>query len=373
MRKLISFAVSLALLSLLLTAHASAADALEEQTSGAESNTMSTSRQIIFDIDFDDATMTAAVGAATEGSNKGTYAVSFNGTMAYQFNSSYFKPTAKDGTPLLTGLDEFTVSYWAKTESSTRNWTLFAAPDTSTQSYQKEKYIGLRDNGTNILSERYNNNGSRPSNIDVSGLKYGWKHIVLVQKQGSFELYINGELGRSQTSSYSVSGILGDNSVIQVGKGNWESGEYASGVIDNYKIFNYALDADEIESIYNDECTPVFEWETAVDSVKTGEGDSASGTLRFLAAVMDDNSFDISKGEYGFVFVNVGTDNVKYFTGSGARSGLNTKKAYYIDIVNIPLSVTKVGFYAVPYVTLENGYVVYGPSFAASELNWVAE
>lgn len=387
MKKILSLTVSLALFAGLGAMPAGAAE-----QPGSGSAKLQDAKGIIFDIDFDDASLSPNVGAATEGTNKGIYVASYDGTLAYQFNSSYFKPTAEDGTPLLTGLEEFTVSYWAKTDSSTRNWTLFAAPDTNTQTYQQEKYIGVRDNGTEILIERYNNNGSRPSTLEVKSLDYGWKHIVMVQKAGSYELYINGKLSKSQTSSYSVSGILGNSSIIQVGKGNWEKGEYASGLIDNYRIYNYALDEAEISDLYNDELTPVIKWDTATDSMKTGTGDEATGTLRFLASVKDDCGFDISGGEYGFVFVNFEPDtvindhmgeagsftgkipeNVRYLMESIAPSGLQTNKTFFIDIENIPLSATKMGFYAVPYIALENGFIIYGPAFTASKFSWVNE
>ena len=353
--------------------------------------------QMIFDVDFNESSVTPNIGAATEGTNKGTYVESYDGTMAYQFNTSYFKPTAEDGTPLLTGLDEFTVSYWAKIEGTGIGWTFFAAPDASTQRNQYEKYIGILDNGTALASERYNNSGSRPGRIDVSNLPDDWKHVVLVLKEDKSEVYINGELAASKSSSYSVSGILGDNSVIQAGKGNWGRGEYATGAIDNYQIFNYALDAEEIENLYNGKYetppapNPAVEWETAVDSTKTGKGDAATGTLRFLASVTDDNGYDVSKGEYGFVFVNfetgivtkdyMGETDIDNLTGEGVKSsavsigqdGLLKNTAYFMDIEDIPLSVTKIGMYAVPYVTLEDGFVIYGTPFTAERFNWAVE
>lgn len=367
MKKVFGFIIGLALSVGLITTYA-AADSNSARVDGEMSP------KIIFDIDFNDASLSPNVGAATEGSGKGIYVVSYDGTMAYQFNNSYFKPTAEYGKPLLTGLEEFTVSYWAKMDSAGMGWTLFTAPNTSTQSYQKEKYIGILDSGASVLSERYNNNGSRPANISVKNLANGWKHVVLVQKTDRSELYVNGTLAESVSSSFGISKILGDAPIIQVGKGNWGSGEYSSGIIDNYKIFNYALSTDEIGALYEDEFTPVVEWETAVDSMKTGEEGAEKGTLRFLAAVTGDNGFDISKCEYGFVFVNFEPDfntNIKY--ESIAQSGLEINKAYFIDIEDIPLSAAKIGFYAVPYITLENGYVIYGPSFTVNKLNWVSE
>ncbi len=136
------------------------------------------------------------------------------------------------------------------------------------------------------------------------------------------------------------------------------------------------------------------EWETKVDSIRTGRGDESRGTLRFLASVSDSNGYDISNGEYGFVFVNFEPDTVfndymgkkglSLFTGEVgdrirytkealAPSGLTENKTFYLDITDIPISASKIGFYAVPYVTLENGTIIYGPPFTAGEFKWSTE
>ncbi len=355
--------------------------------------------QMIFDVDFNDETVMPNKGAATEGTNSGTYVESYDGTMAYQFNTSYFKPTAEDGSALLTGIDEFSVTYWANM-GTVNGWTFYAAPDTAKQTLRSEKYIGIRDNGNAVLSERYNNSGVRPANIYVENLTDGWKHVAMVQSADKYELYINGQLISTLESEVDIAAMLGDASVIQAGKANWGNGEYATGIIDNYHIYNYALSAEEVGTLYANEYVapptpvPAVEWDTAVDSIKTGNGDTAKGTLRFLASVSDDNGYDISNGEYGFIFVNFEPDtvkndymgeteipvftnelseNTKFTVESIAQSGLQKDTTYYMDIEDIPLSVSKIGVYAVPYVTLEDGFVIYGPPFTAEKFNWIAE
>ena len=347
--------------------------------------------QMVFDLDFNDRSVTPNIGAATEGTNKGLYAKSYDGSMAYKFNTSYFKPTAENGAPLLTGLKEFTVSYWANTGTSV-GWTLFAAPNTNKQSLRYETYIGILDNNTEITVERYLNNGSRPTNAKASGLKNGWKHIVMVQREKTSELYVDGVRVSSVSSDADVDAILGESPIIQVGKGNWSGGEYATGLIDNYHIYNYALSQSEITAIHDAEVPPPkVVWDTKVDSIKVGKGDEATGTLRFLASVTDAGGYDISKGEYGFVFVNfepgtvlnnyLGRKDIPEFsedTGAAyimksiASSGLSVNKTYYADITNISSSVSKIGFYAVPYVKLEDGTVMYGQPFTAKKFNWIS-
>ena len=351
---------------------------------------VSETKQMIFDIDFNDQSVTPNKGAATEGSKNGLYAESYDGTLAYKFNSSYFKPTADDGTPLLTGLEEFTVSYWADMGTKV-GWSFFAAPNTDVQSLRNETYIGILDNNTEITVERYRNTGSRPSNAAKKGLKEGWKHVVMVQRSGQSEFYVDGELISKVSSSYSVSSILGDNSIIQVGKGNWSKGEYATGLIDNYHIYNYALSAEEIGKLHTDEMpAPEIIWNTGVDSIRTSWLNNTTGTLRFLASISDANGYDISKGEYGFIFANfeeetvsndyMGKKDIPSFTGESdakytvkkvAASGLAENKTFFVDIKGIPSDVSKIGIYAVPYVVLEDGTFMYGQPFTAKKFNWV--
>lgn len=47
-------------------------------------------------------------------------------------------------------------------------------------------------------------------------------------------------------SSYEVDDILGNSSILQIGKANWGSGEYFKGLIDNMTIRNYALTGEEV-------------------------------------------------------------------------------------------------------------------------------
>ena len=165
-----------------------------------------------------------------------------NGTGA-----NFLNVTNAEGEALLTGLDEVTVVFYAKVAGTGANWSLFMAPNTNTQVYQQEHYVGMLHNG-NLIAERYNNSGARPATISVSDPTGTWKKYALVIEEGQTTVYIDGAQ-TSLTSSYKLSDILGDNSVIQIGKANWGSGEYFNGYIDEFMIYNYALSEREIAEI----------------------------------------------------------------------------------------------------------------------------
>ena len=68
-------------------------------------------------------------------------------------------------------------------------------------------------------------------------------------------LYINGELVSAADSSNAVMDILGPDPVAYIGRANWSSGEGASGLVDEYKIYNYSLSEEDIRELYNSSIT----------------------------------------------------------------------------------------------------------------------
>lgn len=59
-------------------------------------------------------------------------------------------------------------------------------------------------------------------------------------------IYVNGVESSRVASSYSLTDILGNNSILQIGKANWTTGEYSQFSMDNLKIWGGALTAEEI-------------------------------------------------------------------------------------------------------------------------------
>ena len=212
---------------------------------------------IILDLSFDDEETGFAGGlgkAKSAGANvlaegiKGK-ALSLDGTGANWLSAVM----AEDGSPLLSNMEEITISFYTKKPSGTgnNNWAFFAAPNSSAQSYQNEHYLGAADRGANVEIERYNNSGARPgNNIYVDGLTADvWRLVTVVVRNNGTDLYLDGKLVQSKESAYKLTDILGQNSVFQIGKANWDSGEYYNGLIDEFKIYDRALTAEEINAL----------------------------------------------------------------------------------------------------------------------------
>lgn len=191
-------------------------------------------------------------------------------------DANWLEVTKEDSTSLLTGVQEFTVSYDSNSEGVfMNNWTFFAdRPGTSPDDRQ---YIALADYSTSLTAERYS------ESVGTGDVYSGWKHVDAVFSSNKTELYIDGVLRASMNNSHSVSDSLGNDSFIMIGRATFAEGtEYWNGLLDNYKIYDYALTAEEIASV------PVSSVEVTADSSTLYEGE----TLQLAATAAPDNATD---------------------------------------------------------------------------------
>ncbi|MDR1710893.1 MAG: family 43 glycosylhydrolase [Propionibacteriaceae bacterium] len=206
---------------------------------------------------FDDAT-DGMSGAGAKATTTGTpaFAASWDGTQAASVSSGFWMSVTKDDdTGLLAGLDEITVSYDVKATTSGAGWTFYAAPSTTTQpiggASNGEIYVGVLDKPASVTVERYyNGRASGANNAAVTGRSdTGWKHVDIVISNTATKLYLNGVLVEQSTAATppALSTILGSSGgIIQLGKANWGGGEYFSGLLDNFTIYDGPLTDDEI-------------------------------------------------------------------------------------------------------------------------------
>lgn len=60
-------------------------------------------------------------------------------------------------------------------------------------------------------------------------------------------VYLDGEYAGNTASSYKLGDILGEEGgILQIGKANWENGEYFNGLLDNLQIYCRAKTAEEL-------------------------------------------------------------------------------------------------------------------------------
>ena len=155
------------------------------------------------------------------------------------------------GGSLLGNTSTATVSYWAKPTRTGTSWAYYSAPNGNAQTNGQEYYIGSFTNNSVLHAERFCNgrvNGTASATVDQDH----WDFYTIVYENDRTTVYINGEQKNTQAGQQSLQSILGSNSVFQVGKANWNSGEYFQGYIDEFSVFNTALSISEVRSLYEE-------------------------------------------------------------------------------------------------------------------------
>lgn len=203
--------------------------------------------ELVYALDFED-----NLDAAT-----GTQVATANGTLGYESGVNGGRAIKISGNgnfvsidgSMLQGLNSFTVSFAAK--FSGKSWAFFAAPDANEQVYRSEKYIGAVADGGTLTCERYNSNDKdRPAAATGAYTADEWVHVTLVYRAGTLRVFVNGYLEGKVDSSVNLADMLGATPLIQLGKANWDNGEYSNMLLDCFKIHNYELSADEVFDLY---------------------------------------------------------------------------------------------------------------------------
>jgi len=150
----------------------------------------------------------------------------------------WLEVTKEDGSPLLAGLSEFTVSYDAKpARSGNTGWTFFAARTDRPPKVQWESYLGILDTANGVNVERFHNRGARPGTL-FAATGNDWRRVDVTFAQTETRLYINGELVDTRPSDYSPQQVISAHGgVLYIGRAIWGGGEHFSGLIDNFKIW----------------------------------------------------------------------------------------------------------------------------------------
>ena|GEM_PF-646076 len=167
----------------------------------------------------------------------------FNGSSQYITvpNSSSLNPT--------TGL---TVEAWVKPTNvaSSTNYNIIAKQDWGNKLGYRFAISGYGCS-TNCLffgvGDGTNQTEYVPSGVNLNDLG-NWHHVVGVFYSGTLKVYVDGKLRGSTTTP--VNSISNTSSVLAIGRHSG-GGEYFPGFIDEPRIYNYALSADQVKADYN--------------------------------------------------------------------------------------------------------------------------
>lgn len=211
--------------------------------------------ELLVDFDFENL---SGSGDITSGNAKatGTYSVVDSypgGGKALKLDAGqqqFLAVTGTDGKSLLTGLTEMTVSYEAAYGGTGTDWVMYAAANDTAPTFGQESYIGImREKNGDLNAERFLN--GRPQVVKTNIIN-DWTHVDVVMQSNATIVYVNGEKKVESTDVRDLSAILGNSSILQIGKANWGGGEYCNGTIDNFRIYDKALTKEQIEKQYDD-------------------------------------------------------------------------------------------------------------------------
>ena len=158
--------------------------------------------------------------------------LNFDGTDDYVSNSSI-----NLATPV-------TVSAWFKTNSFPAGSSTIFFHDSFDLSAQP-----FSSGGTNYVRLQSNDRYNPDSSVDLTGFTTGtWYHLVAIYGTTSITGYVNGV--QNNTTSSTVDGAFSSSGSFYVGT-QGASQRWFSGQIDDVRIYNYALTAGQIKTLYN--------------------------------------------------------------------------------------------------------------------------
>ncbi len=172
----------------------------------------------------------------------------------------------EDGSSLLTGLHDVTISFWSNTNGIGPSWTFFATPRFDghpwLQIYRQEKYIGLLENAS-VVAQRFCVIGAedgetkdRTPELVGDHTANVWKHVTVTFDDTCYVLYINGEWwGEYALFDTTLPDILGDDSIFYIGASTWANGviageNFVDGYIDEFYIYPRCMSEEEVIDFY---------------------------------------------------------------------------------------------------------------------------
>jgi MSHA biogenesis protein MshQ len=152
----------------------------------------------------------------------------------------------------IDGLNDFSISVWINTSVSKRQQEIFQALGSSASDDEVELYL-INSSTLNIKLKDHDENFSIGRNV-TNGQ---WHHLVVTRVQDDICLYVNGSKQDCDDGFPNRSLSVPNSNAVVLGQeqdaygGRFDSGQSFEGKLDEFIIFDGALTADEITTIYN--------------------------------------------------------------------------------------------------------------------------
>lgn len=144
---------------------------------------------------------------------------------------------------VISGNSPFTVSFWANlSPTGSRQWVAMIGSDVTNNG------IHFLVNAGTTGSTQFGFFGGVQNQIGYGQFFNNWTHIATTYSGGNISTYLNGNLKDLQTTA--TPSIKP--SYFYIGSKLRTGAEcHASGIIDDFRIYSYALNASEVKSLYN--------------------------------------------------------------------------------------------------------------------------
>lgn len=157
--------------------------------------------------------------------------------------------------------DELTISSWVKWRGGSKLQHIFDFGNGT------DRYMYLTPNSGTTMRFAINN-GEEEQTLDCTRLgTYKWVHIALTIGSDEVCIYVNGEKAAS-TSEITIKPSDLSPSFCYLGKSQSSTDPMYKGYIDDFRIYNYALSADAIKTMY-DEATAISDIQAESEIIST--------------------------------------------------------------------------------------------------------
>jgi len=165
-----------------------------------------------------------------------------------------------------------TIAFWVKMDELPASGEVFLL---SHGGWQERWKISLPGHGKPVFTTNYANGISDMDSGDGNALAPGvWKHVVMVHDGQTNKIYMDG----SMVAEKAVVGSLNSTSrPFGIGYNPIDQDNYMKGTLDEVRLYNYALNATEVQALYQSQATPpVFTTDLVANYTFAGSGEDQS-------------------------------------------------------------------------------------------------
>ena len=215
---------------------------------------------------FDEGTGTVAADSSGQGSDgvfSGTATWAAEGKMGAAASFDGGIGEVRGSSPYLNGLEAMSFGAWIKSNvvGTDSGCVIFADPAGNDQRDFRYDLAGGSGGGTNVIkygvaTEEGSHENESSSNVQTTE----WQHVMVTWTSGEVaRLYINGVLDNLSYEADIISGTTTGYTSVIVGRGGKDTGGSWNGLVDDVRVYEVALTAQQVQTVMNGGDLPVVD------------------------------------------------------------------------------------------------------------------